>query len=118
MGCGMVITFFTVQACFTGGLPALRAILVSLWNSILPMLSKYCVMNIEREHTEVLKLFSKSFHFVYLISSYFLLFLQDDIDDSFISKTVAARFFCSAIILYIVGLDHSPQVLSPLHRIK
>lgn len=38
---------------------------------------------------------------------------QDALEDSYLSKVVFARGFCSSVILYITGLDHSVQMLSP-----
>ncbi len=36
-------------------------------------------------------------------------------DLSIVAKTVAARTFCSSFILYIVGLEHSSQIISPYY---
>jgi hypothetical protein len=91
LGCGLVVANYSVKACFDGGQPALGAILISVWNSLLPMLNKFLVMGFETHHT------------------------TDGVEDSFLAKTVAARGFCSAIILYQVGVDHLPQTISPYY---
>jgi len=91
LGIGIIICYFSVDACFQQGEPVLGAILISVWNSILPMINRYLVTSFETHHT------------------------LDDLEDSFLSKTVAARGFCSSIILYLVGIDHSSQILSPYY---
>jgi hypothetical protein len=87
----LVITYFSIETAFAAGQPVVGAILISLWNSVLPEVNRYLVMNYERHHN------------------------TEDMETSFLSKTVVARWFTSSIILYLVGLDHSAQILSPYY---
>jgi len=91
LGVGLICTYFTVDVCFAGGQPVLGAILISFWNGVLPEINRALVMILENHHT------------------------VDDMEDSFILKTVAARWFTSSLILYLVGLDHSTQILGPYY---
>lgn len=88
---GLVLTWVTVSLCFQKGQPLIGAVLISFWNSVLPIVNKILVKAIETHHT------------------------LDDQENSFIQKTVAARGFCSALILYLVGLEHSSNILSPYY---
>jgi len=88
LGCGLVVTFFTIDAAFKNGFPVVGAILISFWNSVLPSVNKVLVASFETHHE------------------------LEDMEKSFIQKTVTARGFTSSMILYFVGLSHSPQVLS------
>eukprot|EP01083_Nonionella_stella_P101217 286678_1 len=88
---GLIITYFTIDSLFKAGQPVMAALAISFWNGVLPELNRFLVMYYETHHT------------------------TEDIEDSFLSKTVAARWFTSSIILYVVGLDHSSQILSPYY---
>jgi hypothetical protein len=88
---GLIVTYFTIDAFFKAGQPVAAALAISFWNGVLPELNRYLVMEYETHHT------------------------TEEIEDSFLSKTVAARWFTSSIILYVVGLDHSTQILSPYY---
>ena len=85
----LVVTYVTVLLCFGGGYPALGAVVISLWNSVLPEVVRVLVTMFETHHT------------------------TDQVEDSFIAKTICARAFCSAVILYLVGLEHPSSFLSP-----
>jgi hypothetical protein len=89
LGVALIITYFVVNAFFVAGQPALGAVAIAIFNMLLPMITKFLVTSFEHHHT------------------------TDSIEDSFISKTVAARGFCSAAIVYMVGLAHSTQMLGP-----
>ncbi len=91
LGIGLLITYYSVGACFNGGQPALAAILITGFNSFFPELIRILVTNFEASHT------------------------NDELENSFIAKTISARCFCSTVILYIKGLDHSPQIISPYY---
>jgi hypothetical protein len=66
-------------------------VLISVWNMIFPMVITYMVKERESHHT------------------------LDDMEDSFISKTVAARGFTSTLILYAIGLSYPTQILGPYY---
>jgi hypothetical protein len=91
LGCGMVVTYFTIDAAFQNGAPVVGALLISFWNSVLPAINKVLVASFETHHD------------------------LEGVENSFIQKTVAARGFTSSLILYLVGLSHSPQILSPYY---
>jgi hypothetical protein len=91
LACGLIVTYFTIDSLFKAGQPVMAALAISFWNGVLPEVNRYLVMEFETHHT------------------------TEEIEDSFLSKTVAARWFTSSIILYVVGLDHSSQMLSPYY---
>lgn len=91
LGLGLMVTYFTINGFFRAGQPVLAALAISFFNSVLPEVNRFLVMFFETHHT------------------------TEEIEDSFLSKTVAARWFTSSIILYVVGLDHSTQILSPYY---
>ena len=86
---GLICTYFSVVGSFNDGQPIVGALLISFWNSVLPIMNKVLVTTFESHHD------------------------QEGVENSFIQKTVTARGFVSALILYLVGLSHSPQMLSP-----
>lgn len=88
---GLIVTYFTINGFFKAGQPVFGALAISAFNSVLPEVNRFLVMNFETHHT------------------------TEEIEDSFLSKTVAARWFTSSIILYVIGLDHSSQILSPYY---
>ena len=88
VACFLVLTYFSVVECFNQGEPVLGAVLISFWNGVIPEINRYLVQEFETHHT------------------------HEQIEDSFLSKTVAGRWFTSSIVLYIIGLDHSAYMLS------
>mmetsp|Transcript_28519 Transcript_28519/g.63650 ORF Transcript_28519/g.63650 Transcript_28519/m.63650 type:complete len:992 (-) Transcript_28519:354-3329(-) len=85
----LAAAFFTIREAYVQGYPAIGAILISFWNSCLPVLISFLVRHRETPHT------------------------TDEMEDSFITKTVTARGFTSSLVLYIVGLQHSTGMLTP-----
>jgi hypothetical protein len=89
--CFLVAAYETIDVCFLKGNPVLGAFLISFWNVMLPTLNWFLVTNIENHHS------------------------HDDVEDSFIAKTIAARCFSSSIIIYIIGISNPSQLLSPYY---
>lgn len=75
----LILTYFTVVSCFNEGSPILGAILISFWNGLIPEVNRLLVQEFETHHT------------------------QEEIEDSFLSKTVCGRWFTSSLLL--VGKD-------------
>jgi hypothetical protein len=87
----LCFTYYSIESAFADGQTVAGALLISFWNSVLPEINRYLVMNYETHHN------------------------TEDMETSFLSKTVTARWFTSSIILYLVGLDHTSQILSPYY---
>ena len=73
----LVLTYLTVVACFNDGRPIAGAIMISFWNGLIPEVNRVLVQQFETHHT------------------------QDGVEDSFLAKTVAGRWFTSSIVLYV-----------------
>ena len=76
----LILTYFTVVACFDGGQPLLGAIMISFWNGLIPEINRFLAQEYETHHT------------------------QDDIESSFLAKTICARWFTSSIVLVRISL--------------
>ena len=76
----LILTYFTVVACFDGGQPLLGAIMISFWNGLIPEINRFLAQEYEMHHT------------------------QDDIESSFLAKTICARWFTSSIVLVRISL--------------
>ncbi len=83
----LIVTYFSVWGVFNGGQPGLGAFAISLWNFSLPLLCHWLVTRLETHYT------------------------TDSMENSFLAKTVAARCFCSSIIMFLIGIEHSTQVI-------
>lgn len=85
---GLIIAYFSIRVCFNRGQPALGAVLISVWNIILPEFVRISVTKLEHHHT------------------------TDSVENAYLAKTVAVRGFISTFILYLVGREHASQLLS------
>ena len=90
----LYLTYTTVVACFNGGAPVVGAVMISFWNGIIPEVVRVLVTVLESHHT------------------------FDEVEDSFLAKTVAGRWFTSSVVLYILGHGFSTQVWRMVDKLK
>ena len=85
----LVLTYFTVTACFDQGQPVLGAIMISFWNGLIPEAVRLLVTSLESHHT------------------------FGGVEDSFLAKTIAGRWFTSSVVLYVSSKTNSHMSAMP-----